>query len=183
MTAKAKTPKPAKSIKPINAAKPADAPKRERKARKPPLARAELLHIRLAKNLEALAKNVRGWRGESTADQADLIAALIESLEDMETANAVVSANLSGLRRSGYAPKGPAPGRKPLAAGTEVMLRANRYDPEIHGANAFEVIAVHAKLIQIRATGDLKAQSHYVPRNWLSVRDDTVDDTPAGEDD
>lgn len=146
-------------------------PAKERKARgprKPAVERAYNMVVTLEKKITAIIKNVGRWI--PPVDDA-VIAAHVQGLQaaigNVKSATEAVSENIGALYDAGFEAKSAARGgRSPLAVGNAVVLRDNRYEPAVHGANDYEVEAETGKFFKIRSRVD-PSLAHHVPRAWI----------------
>ena len=148
-------------------------PARERKPRKPPIERAARICDLVAKNQGSLARNVISWQGTPNADQKIALSKVGSALKAIGEASKTIADNLVYLQKSGYEPKAPAgPGRKKIAIpGAHVLIKPNRYDPEVHGDdNEFVISEItekgNAKLTLV--DGDNDEIICTVPATWLA---------------
>jgi hypothetical protein len=176
MSAKAKAQKPAAAKKPV-----AVQSEKKKRARLPPVERAAKLGTQLNRKIDALSRNTNRWQGEASAEQSDACKRLAVTLGEIKPRAEELLADLSYLRDSGFAPKGAAPGRRPLQAGACVEIKENRYDAGVHGENNFAVVSVTEKYILIRHATDTKNPPIPVPRAWLNVVGDDDDGGDEGE--
>jgi hypothetical protein len=124
----------------------------------------------LERKCGALVKNVGRW-STSSAPYASLVGDLQTHALQLKAAAELVARHIGDLVETG-APivTTSGGGRMPMAVGDSVILRENRYNSEIHGANDFEIVSQHDRFfkIQSRATDE----THYVPRQWIKRQDD-----------
>jgi hypothetical protein len=141
--------------------------KKERKPRKPPLDRAVKMVVTLERKCSALVKNVGRWHA-SDDEIGATITKLQAQLPNLKSVMGEIATCVGDLVEAGVKIEtsgGGGGGRTPMSPGDHVELRENRYEPSVHGANEFELIAVRGKFYEIRSReiGDV----HFVPRQWL----------------
>lgn len=165
-----------------------DKPKRKRK---PPVERAQRLATQMVAKLQAMARSTNKWHGEATPSQAAACARIAQNLGVIAQPLDTLSADLSYLRDTGWAPQAGSPGRKPLPAGERVQIREAKFDPVVHGTeNSFEVATTTEKYVVVRGIANKNIRIP-VLRAWIltaaeiaagAVKAGGSTDAPASED-
>ena len=163
--------------------KAASAPAKAKRThvRKPALARACKQAAQLLKKATSLFKNVGRWVSNTTdtEEQKQMLADLQTDLRELCAQGGsagAIGAALDTFAAAGWTPKTASGGRQPLAVGTPVHLKADRYKPRVHGdINDFEVLGIEDPYVLIRVAGSDDDRGLPVVRAWL----ETVDSKPV----
>jgi hypothetical protein len=149
--------------------------KKERKPRKPPLARAVRIGGLLAKQHNALKRNVAAWKGAATAPEQRLALTKIKGeIAKLDATIDTITSSLAFLEQTKYEPKVEHLGgrTKSFGIGAPVALKEKRYDAEIHGpVNTYNVTGETAKGHYLLKSTGKPAIVLGVPRSWLEKRD------------
>ena len=150
---------------------PATAEKSEKapRTRKPAVERAVKLAALATKKIAALAKMAGKWHGEATEEQQIACERLAGNLGNVQGFVAQIAADVNLLHATGFTPTTGTRGRKAIEVGTQVKIKADRFDEIAHGTeNLFEVTQVTDKYTFIRGIDNPRI-SLPVLRAWLEI--------------
>ena len=139
------------------------------RVRKSPMERAAALIKLAAVKIGALAKLAARWPQEEGAGEQQVVVCerVAINLRSVQSMAAQLSTDVELLQASGFSPKVAASGRKGLAEGDVVKIKAAKFDVIMHGDdNNFKVVKTSEKNVLIRGVEDESVQFP-VLRTWL----------------
>jgi hypothetical protein len=147
------------------------APAEKKRNIKAPIDRALKSAKLIDRHSRSLSRLVNNWTAEATEDQIEVNAEVKIYMGKIAGFAEKVLLDIDMLKKSGFTPTVNLRAALPLAAGTLVRLKEERYNKTMGASNAFEVVLSVEGTVRIRPLNDTHAPQTVVPRSWVEVVD------------